>query len=162
MHAELIVYEKDITKIKVAQSIRFSLPNESGNERGAKVHLIGREISSDRTVRIHGHLEKEDAELLPGMYIKANIEVGENKTLSLPEKAIVQNAGKNYVFVKMNSEHTDDYAFKMTEVAVGVNENGFTEVILPKELSSSSEIVENGAYDLLSKMLNSEDEGHAH
>ena len=59
LHAELIVYEKDITKIKVAQSIRFSLPNESGNERGAKVHLIGREISSDRTVRIHGHLDKE-------------------------------------------------------------------------------------------------------
>ena len=162
LHAELIVYEKDITKIKVAQSIRFSLPNESGNERGAKVHLIGREISSDRTVRIHGHLDKEDAELLPGMYIKANIEVGKNKTLSLPEKAIVQNAGKNYVFVKMNSEHKDEFAFKMTEIAVGVSENGFTEVMLPKDVSISADIVINGAYDLLSKMLNSEDEGHAH
>jgi cobalt-zinc-cadmium efflux system membrane fusion protein len=162
LHAELIVYEKDITKIKVAQSIRFSLPNESGNERGAKVHLIGREISSDRTVRIHGHLDREDAELLPGMYIKANIEVGENKTLSLPEKAIVQNAGKNYVFVKMNSEHKDEFAFKMTEIAVGLSENGFTEVMLPKDVSISADIVINGAYDLLSKMLNSEDEGHAH
>ncbi len=60
LHAELTVYEKDITKIKTGQTIHFSLPNENGNERSAKVHLIGREISSDRTVRIHGHLEKED------------------------------------------------------------------------------------------------------
>jgi cobalt-zinc-cadmium efflux system membrane fusion protein len=158
LHAELTVYEKDITKIKVGQVIRFSLPNENGNERGAKVHLIGREISSDRTVRVHGHLDQEDIELLPGMYIKASIEVGENKTLSLPEKAIVQNAGKNYIFIKMNSENKDEFAFKMIEVAVGVSENGFTEVMLPKDVSPSADVVVNGAYDLLSKLFNSEEE----
>ncbi|MFZ9848575.1 MAG: efflux RND transporter periplasmic adaptor subunit [Flavobacteriales bacterium] len=158
LHAELTVYEKDITKIKVGQAIRFSLPNENGIERGAKVHLIGREISSDRTVRVHGHLDQEDIELLPGMYIKASIEVGENKTLSLPEKAIVQNAGKNYIFIKMNSENKDEFAFKMIEVAVGVSENGFTEVMLPKDVSPSADVVVNGAYDLLSKLFNSEEE----
>ncbi len=158
LHAELTVYEKDITKIKTGQTIHFSLPNENGNERSAKVHLIGREISSDRTVRIHGHLDKEDIELLPGMYIKARIEVGENKTLSLPEKAIVQNAGKNYIFIKINSEHKDEFAFKMIEVEVGVSENGFTEVMLPKDVSLSADVVVNGAYDLLSKLFNSEEE----
>ncbi len=158
LHAELTVYEKDITKIKTGQTIHFSLPNENGNERGAKVHLIGREISSDRTVRVHGHLDKEDIELLPGMYIKARIEVGENKTLSLPEKAIVQNAGKNYIFIKINSKHKDEFAFEMMEVEVGVSENGFTEVMLPKDVSPSADVVVNGAYDLLSKLFNSEEE----
>lgn len=154
LHAELTIYEKDITKIKVGQTIRFSLSNENGNERTAKVHLIGREISLDRTVRIHGHLDKEDTELLPGMYIKAVVEVGENKTASLPEKAIVQNEGKNFIFIKAGNTHT----FKMLEITTGISENGFTEVILSKELSANSEVVLNGAYELLSKMFNSEEE----
>jgi cobalt-zinc-cadmium efflux system membrane fusion protein len=180
LHAELTVYEKDITKIKVGQIIRFTLANESGNERTAKVHLIGREISADRTVRIHGHLDKEDTELLPGMYIKAVIEIGENKTPSLPDKAIVQNGGKNYIFIRTGGEENEENkekeekenkpkeeneknekkdVFKMIEIGIGVSENGFTEVILPKEISDETEIVINGAYDLLSKMFNSEEEG---
>ena len=162
LHAELTVYEKDVTKIKAGQVIRFNLSNENGNERTAKVHLIGREISAERTIRIHGHLDKEDVELLPGMYINAVIEIGENKTLSLPEKSIVQNAGKNYIFIKTNSQHKNEYAFKMVEVNVGVSESGFTEVILPKDVPTTADIVVNGAYDLLSKIFNSEEEGHAH
>ncbi len=162
LHAELTVYEKDITKIKVGQVIRFSLSNENGNQRTAKVHLIGREISAERTIRIHGHLDKEDVELLPGMYIKAVIEVGENKTMSLPEKAIVQNAGKNYIFIKMTSQHADEYEFKMIEINVGISENGFTEVTLPKDVPANADVVVNGAYDLLSKLFNSEDEEHGH
>ena len=160
LHAELTIYEKDITKIKVGQSIRFSLPNENGNERLAKVHLIGREISSDRTVRIHGHLDKEDAELLPGMYIKALVEVGEHKTLSLPEKAIVQNGGKNYIFVSITSEHKGGFSFRMTEVELGISENGFTEISLPKGVLTTDKIVLTGAYELLAKLFNSDDEGH--
>ncbi len=92
------------------------------------------------------------------MYIKGRIEVGENKTLSLPEKSIVQIAGKNYIFIKINSEHKDEFAFKMIEVEVGVSENGFTEVMLPKDVSLSADVVVNGAYDLLSKLFNSEEE----
>ena len=174
LHAELTVYEKDITKIKVGQVIRFSLANENGNERTAKVHLIGREISADRTVRIHGHLDKEDIELLPGMYIKAVIEIGENKTASLPDKAIVQNGGKNYIFIKADDEEKESmkeeekksetkeeekgFVFKMVEVSVGASENGFTEITVPKEINNTTEIVVNGAYDLLAKMFNAEEE----
>lgn len=162
LHAELTVYEKDITKIKVGQSIRFSLSNEDDRERTAKVHLIGREISSERTIRIHGHLDIEDAELLPGMYIKAIIEVGDNKIPALPEKAIVQNEGKNYIFIKTKSKEAGEYAFQPLEVAVGVSENGHTHVIVPKGFDVNSEVVVNGAYDLLSKLFNSEEEGHSH
>ncbi|HXU26301.1 MAG TPA: efflux RND transporter periplasmic adaptor subunit [Bacteroidia bacterium] len=157
LHAELTVYEKDITKIKVGQVIRFTLSNESGNERTAKVHLIGREISSERTVRIHGHLDTEDENLLPGMYIKAVIEVGENKTASLPEKAIIQKDSKNYIFIKTAGNSKDGYTFKMIEVAIGVSEDGYTEVTVPQEVNSNSEVVINGAYDLLGKMFNSEE-----
>lgn len=67
LHAELTVFEKDVPKLKIGQKVRFTLANETV-ERIATVYLIGREIGEDRTVRIHCHLDKEDGELLPGMY----------------------------------------------------------------------------------------------
>lgn len=52
-------------------------------------------------------------------------------------------------------------AFRRVEVNVGVTENGYTAVILPDSFNRKSKIVTKGAYDLLSKMNNSEEEeGH--
>lgn len=98
LHAELTVFEKDILKLKVGQKVRFILANES-RERTATIYLFGREISEERSIRVHCHLDKEDTELLPGMYFKAVVETGASPVPSLPEAAIVSNEGKDYIFV---------------------------------------------------------------
>ena len=158
LHAELTVFEKDVPKIKLGQKVRFTLANET-SERTATVYLIGREISADRTVRIHCHLDKEDLDLLPGMYLKAYVEAGTQNLPALPDQAIVNFEGKDYVFVaEKEANH-----FKMVEVKKGISELGYTEVELQEGLSNESLVVVNGAYDILSKMKNSEeDEGHGH
>ena len=171
LHAELTIFEKDVPKLKIGQKIRFVLNNETA-ERFAEVHLIGREISAERTVRVHGHLSQEDKNLLPGMYLKAMVETGLATTTALPDKAIVQSAGKSYIFIaaeEMNEEKIPEaaeknktpekhIAFKRIEITTGVSENGYTEVILPEGFDRSSKVVINGAYDLLSKMNNVEEE----
>lgn len=159
LHAELTVFEKDIPLIKIGQKVRFTLANES-DERVATVYLIGREIAEDRTVRIHCHLDDEDANLIPGTYLKAYIESGDNQVTALPDEAIVKYQGKKYMFIKAEEENH----FTMVEVQTGNSENGFTEITLPKEFNKeSAEVVTKGAYDLLSKMKNSEEEGgHSH
>ena len=43
-----------------------------------------------------------------------------------------------------------------------IRDSSYTEVQLPKEVNAESSIVINGAYDILSKMKNSEDEEHGH
>lgn len=151
LHAELIAYEKDVPKIKLGQKVRFTLANET-KERTATVYLIGREIDKDRTVRIHCHLDKEDTELLPGMYLKAYVETGTQNVPALPDKAIVSFEGKDYVFVTEKDLH-----FRMLEVHKGISELAYTEIELNKELTAESDIVINGAYDLLSKLKNSEE-----
>jgi len=98
LHAELTVFEKDIPKLKVGQKVRLNLANES-RERSATVYLFGREISEDRSIRVHCHLDTEDTELLPGMYFKAVVETGASPIPSLPEAAIVSSEGKDYIFV---------------------------------------------------------------
>lgn len=161
LHAELTVFEKDVPKLRIGQKVRFTLANET-TERLATVYLVGREIGPDRTVRIHCHLDKEDEELLPGMYLKAYVEAGTQDVPALPDKAIVGFEGKSYIFIPLPSDEKGAKHFKMIPVTTGVSELGYTEVILPKEINSRTEIVINGAYDLLSKLKNSEGEGHAH
>lgn len=153
LHAELTVFEKDIPKIKIGQKVRFTLANEI-QERLATVYLIGREISTDRTVRIHCHLDKEDGNLLPGMFLKAYVEAGTKSLPALPDQAIVAFEGKDYVFVSENNPNH----FKMLEVRKGISELGYTEVELKGDLTKESTIVINGAYDILAKMKNSEEE----
>ncbi|MDX2172804.1 MAG: efflux RND transporter periplasmic adaptor subunit [Bacteroidota bacterium] len=158
LHAELTVFEKDVPKIKLGQKVRFTLANET-DERTATVYLIGREISTDRTVRIHCHLDKEDLDLLPGMYLKAYVEAGTQRLSALPNEAIVNFEGKDYVFVaEKEANH-----FKMLEVTKGISELGYTEIVTKEGLNNESLIVINGAYDILAKIKNSEEEGgHAH
>ena len=51
----------------------------------------------------------------------------------------------------------------MIQVTKGVSELGYTEVQLPKEVNAESSIVIKGAFDILAKMKNSEEEGgHSH
>jgi cobalt-zinc-cadmium efflux system membrane fusion protein len=161
LHAELTVFEKDVPKLKIGQKVRFTLANET-EARIATVYLIGREIGQDRTVRIHCHLDKEDGELLPGMYLKAYVEAGTQTVSALPDKAIVGFEGNNYIFTGIASDEKGTRHFKMVQVVTGVSELGYTEVQLPKEMDSKSAIVIDGAYDLLSKLKNSEGEEHGH
>jgi cobalt-zinc-cadmium efflux system membrane fusion protein len=156
LHAELTVFEKDVPKLKIGQKVRFTLANET-TERTATVYLIGREIGADRTVRIHCHLDKEDAELLPGMYLKAYVEAGTQMVTALPDNAIVFFEGANYIFLNVPTDEKEKHYFKMISVTKGISELGYTEVQLPKEVNTESSIVINGAFDILAKLKNNEE-----
>lgn len=160
LHVELTVFEKDVSKLKEEQKVRFTLTNET-EERTATVHLIGREISNDRTVRVHCHLDNEDTKLLPGMFLKAHIETGAAETYTLPETAIIKFEGDNYVYTL--KDRTDSvYSFDMLQVNTGTEDRGYTEVKLNSELNINSNVVIDGGYSILAKMKNSGDEEHGH
>ncbi len=175
LHAELIVFEKDVPKVKIGQKVRFTLANEL-KERMATVYLIGREISKDRTIRIHCHIDTEDKEFLPGMYLMAVVETGGAVVPALPSEAIVDFQGKKYIFIEQEKQQNEkngtspDQAsseegrlFRMIEVQTGNSELDYSEILDAEGLGlKSSQVVIKGAYALLSKLKNSEEEGHAH
>lgn len=177
LHAELTVFEKDVPKLKLGQKVRFTLANET-QERMATVYLIGRKISEDRTIRIHCHIDKEDKDLLPGMYLKANVETGGNVVTALPDEAIIDYRGKKYIFIPMEEEQTaksgepekatehhldEGQHFSMMEIQTNDQELGYTEIYLPEGFKEDTPIVIKGAYAILSKIKNSEEEGgHVH
>jgi cobalt-zinc-cadmium efflux system membrane fusion protein len=161
LHVELTVFEKDVPYISMGQKVRFVLANET-KERTATVYLVGREISNDRTIRIHCHLDTEDKSLLPGMYLTAYVETKNAQQPALPDEAVLNYEGKKYIFVEEHFKAPDStHHYKMEEVSTSVSEGGFTAVNFPQGLDTlHAIIVTKGAYDLLSKLKNSgEEEG---
>ena len=161
LHAELSVFENDIRKIKIGQLVRFTVSNNPAREHLAKVYLINQKINEDRTVRVHCHLINEDHDMMPENFVKAIIETGTNPVVALPDEAIVDYEGKSYIFQKQSDNNTKITArtFEMIQVTKGVSENGFSEVKFSKEQENLNErIVLKGAYSLLSKLKNEEEE----
>lgn len=174
LHVELNVFEKDAEKVKPGQKVRFNLSNDS-TDRVATVQLVGREVNTDKTITVHA-IAEGSIKFIPGTYLKAYIETGSSQVTALPETAIVDFQGKKYVFVhtevKQSSSHQheqseaesvkeaagESFHFEMAEVTTGISDGGFTEVQLPADQSLKGRIVLKGAYDLLSKMKNSEEE----
>ncbi|MEO7988616.1 MAG: efflux RND transporter periplasmic adaptor subunit [Chryseolinea sp.] len=159
LHAELTIFEKDIPKIKLGQKVRFTLANEN-RERISRVYLIGRKITEDRTIRIHCHIDTVDSQLLPGMYLKAMVETGGAQVAALPDEAVIDYQGKKYIFVTTEEpKHQGGHHFAMIEIQAGTSEIGYTEVIPLQDFDLiKSHVVTKGAYALLSKMKNAEEE----
>ena len=162
LHAELIVFEKDVLRLRIGQKVRFTLANET-EERMATIYLIGREINKERTVQIHCHIDKEDTELLPGMYLSAYVETGGATVPALPDEAVVDYNGKKYIFIVSKEKHEgkpqeSGQHFAMLEIQTSNRELGFTEVNVADSIPQA-EVVVKGAYSLLSKMKNSEEAG---
>jgi cobalt-zinc-cadmium efflux system membrane fusion protein len=159
---ELSVFEQDIPKIKLGQLVRFTVSNNPGKELLAEVYLINQKINEDRTVRVHCHLAKDDTGLLPQNFVKAIIETGANPVTALPDQAIVDFEGKSYIFVQNTGSQEGQgpgLVFDIQEVSRGVSENGFSQVKFPKGFDGkTAKIVVKGAYALLSKLKNAEEE----
>lgn len=169
------VFEKDIPKIHLGQRIRFRATGDS-MERNAAVFLIGKDINGDRTVNVFGRITSPSKSLLPGMFINAILEIGSSSTPALPQQAIVQGGGTNYIFVLETNNakpaeakeaaaageaaggEQSHIVFRRVEVGVTVTENGYTGVILPENFDLKSKVLIKGAYDLLSKMNNAGEE----
>ena len=152
LHAEAQVFEKDISKLVIGQTVRIRLSNET-KERLAKVYLIGKEITPERTVRVHCHLSDEDSSLIPGMYFSAIIETNKNLETVLRNEAVVNFNGKYFVFITSDAA---SHRYEMIEITKGISEDGYTVVDLPESAQNKS-IVVSGTYALLGILKNKED-----
>jgi membrane fusion protein, heavy metal efflux system len=151
IHAELQVYEKDINSIAIGQKVTFKLAADS-TVHYASVHLIGKEISPERTVRIHCHLDKEDDALLPGMFVTANIETTSAPAQVVTSTAISNFEGGNFIFIS-----SGELQFKAVPVTVGTTLGDFTEISLLEDVSPGTRVVTRGAFELMGLLKNKQD-----
>ncbi len=152
IHLALKIFEKDLSKISIGQQV-FSFTNSNPTKRHeGDIILISKDVTSDGTVEVHCHFDKYDQSLFPGMYMNAEIELKSELHQVLPNDAIVRFEGKEYVY-EVKGKNT----FEMLQVEIGIAEGGFTEVISKVDLKNK-QLVIKGAYTLLMKMKNMEEE----
>jgi len=89
------------------------------------------------------------------MYLSALFETSVGDVPALPEQAVINFEGADYVFVVNNEA---DRIYKMIKVTKGVTESGYSEITLPQGIDPYSLIVTEGAYDLLAYLKNTEEE----
>jgi cobalt-zinc-cadmium efflux system membrane fusion protein len=148
IHLALKVFEKDLDKIKIGQQILAYTNNQPDKKYNCEIILISKDLSMERTAEIHSHFERYEPDLLPGMFMNADIQLNSRTVLVLPEDAIVTYENNQYVFMPKTQGK-----FEMKQVQVGVTEDGFTEIISKEKLDGQPCVV-HGAYSLLMFLKN--------
>jgi cobalt-zinc-cadmium efflux system membrane fusion protein len=149
IHLNLTVFEKDLNKLFIGQKLMAYTNNEPDKKFACEIILIGKDLSGERSVDVHCHFEKYDKNLIPGMYMNADVAVKSTDALVVPESAIVTLAGKQYVFeAKTNTQ------FEMTEVETGISEGGFTQISSATVNLAEKTLITKNAYSVFMKMQN--------
>jgi cobalt-zinc-cadmium efflux system membrane fusion protein len=159
IHLELKVFEKDLLQLKKGQEILFSVPEASNEIFKGEVHLVGTSIDPNtRIALIHGHIdEKDEQNFTAGMFVEAQIVTGTSDQWALPENAVVEMEGKNYVLL-IENENAEEFEILSVEVKIGATYNGFTAIEKAEEFKPETKFLTKGAFVLLKE----EGGGHDH
>lgn len=152
IHLKLTVFEKDINKLDVGQKLLAYSNNHPQTKYPLEVILISKNISGQNAAEVHCQFEQYDKNLLPGMFMNAEIEVSTHNANVLPEEAIVRFENKHYVFVEKGKQ-----TFEMKEVQTGNTENNLVEIINAEQFDNENIVVKN-AYTLLMALKNESEE----
>ena len=164
IHADLMVFEKDVHLIRAGQELSFTVQSLPDEEITARIYSVGRTFEQNpKAVHIHARIDRKNEFLIPGMYISARINTGDRKVHALPESAIIAEGEKKFIFAA--SQHVEDgekeWEFQMIEVWTGVQDGDWVEVHLFEKLPEGTKVVWENAYYLISEMKKSQT-SHSH
>jgi len=187
IHADLIVFEKDLSKIKVGQKVDFRLTNQKNEEIEGQIYGINKSFENDsKGVVVHAVIKKPGANLIPGMYVTGLIGVGTAMSSAVPIDAVVRSEGKEFIFIvdatakaaheeehghthqgEAEEKHKEEDAkdknsvhFKKVEVTTGVSELGYIQISPIEKLPANVKVVTKGAFYLQSKSSGPAEHSH--
>lgn len=109
IHADFMVYEKDVNLIEIGQKIHFNISNRPEDEFLATIFAVGKEFDDKtRSIHIHAKIDKKSKRLIPGMYVTGHIHTDKRMTKTLPDDAIVTEGTKSFVFALID-EHEEEH-----------------------------------------------------
>jgi len=164
VHADLMVFEKDIYKVKEGQSISLMLESVPGSNLTGKIYSVGKQFEQNpKAVHVHAEIDNKEDYLIPGMYIKGKIRTGEDAVDALPEEAIIEEEGNPYIFTAQKHQENGktEWELRPVEVRTGISEDGWVEINLLEPLPEETLVAYNNAYYLVSEMQKSQT-SHGH
>lgn len=150
IHLNLKVYEKDLKQLKPGLRLVAYTNTNPGKKYEGVIHLVSKDVDASGLAEVHCHFEKYDRDLIPGVYMNAEIQTETALTQVLPEESVVDFEGKTYVFIEEKPQ-----TYRLTPVTTGTLEKGFVQV-LNHQAFAGKNIVTKNAYTLLMKLKNTE------
>ena len=164
VHADLMVFESDVHKVKEGQKVEFSVESLANKLLTATIYSVGQSFESEpKAVHVHAEIDNKEGHLIPGMYVRGRIIVEDYNSYALPEEAVMREGEQYFIFkaVKETDHGETVWAFEPIEVAVGVIDNGWVEIKLFNPLEDGTILAWNNAYSLMAEMKKGEAE-HNH
>ncbi|OHX65090.1 efflux RND transporter periplasmic adaptor subunit [Flammeovirga pacifica] len=159
IHVDLMVYERDIAKVKEGQKVVFRTEMHPEIIRTASIFNIGRSFESDpKAIHLHADIHDLKEELLSGTYVRGKIMVNSKEAKALPEAAVVQEGTEHFIFTA--EKEGDEWSFKPKKVKIGSIDNGMVEIKPLEEINEQAKLALNNAYYLMAEMKKSEAEHH--
>jgi len=159
IHVDLMVFEKDVYKVREGQKVSFIVESVPGKNLSARIFSVGKNFEQNpRIVHVHAEIDQKEHLLIPGMYINGKIYTESASVIALPEEAIIVEDGKPYIF--MAEAHQEDgkteWMFEPIEISTGVSEGGWVEINLLEPLPEKAQVAWNNAYYLIAEMKKGE------
>jgi cobalt-zinc-cadmium efflux system membrane fusion protein len=155
IHADLMVFEKDVHKVEEGQKVRFTVESLPEKELEATIYTVGKSFEQDpKAIHLHAEIENKEGLLIPGMYVRGKIMIDDTRSYALPEAGVVRDGDKFFIFSaqKKNNNKKTEWTLEPMEVIVGTKDDGWVEVKLLKPLQKTRKVAWNNAYYLLAEM----------
>jgi cobalt-zinc-cadmium efflux system membrane fusion protein len=153
IHAALSIFEKDLARVAIGQSVTVTFVDEPEIPYAAEVILLNHNVDDDRTATAHCHFQSRPAKLLPGMFLNARIHVRDAVVKAVPEPAVVRYGGREFVFVA-----TAERTYDMVPVRTGTRDAGQVELLEGADALAGRRVVTANAYSLLGALKNTAEE----
>lgn len=166
LHLDLFIYERDFSKLKLNQTIHFTITNSPGKEFDATIFSLGSAFETgSKTIPIHARIEGDKTGLIDGMNITALISLDKSTLPAVPSSAIVSEGTNEFIFAvidesssgnenKRESQGQNLITFRRIPVVKGTSDVGYSQITPLEEIPSGAKIVTKGAFFLLAKMTN--------
>ena len=137
------VYERDLAYlalVKEGQQAKVNVEAYPDVSFPATVTTIGDVVDpTSRTIKLHAVVKNKDHRLKPEMFARLHIDVGESTLLlTIPREAVLEEDGKEYVYVVEGTDHYVKRAIKASTISPD-------QVRVLEGLASGQRIVTKGA-----------------
>lgn len=154
IHAAITIYEKDIANFKVGMKGTVTLTQDPSKIYPVSVLAVAHNINEDKIALLHCHFDKIPANVLPGMFLTADMVIETKDAVLIPIASVQRFQGKDYIFIQ-----SAENIFEVKEIQVNQSNAAFVTVSnADANAWIGKQIVVKNAYSLLGKLMNKSEE----
>ena len=143
---KLSVFEKDINKIRIGQTVEFNLNGSKSQNYQAIINSVGKNIQTDsKSIECYAIIgNNNNLNIVANQFIEGKVYTSVDSVISIPESAIINSENDSYI-LEYVKEDGDKFYFKKIKVKTGRKSDKYIELL---EKLQSAKLLINGVYNI--------------